>query len=159
MNRFRSPLAAGLLVLSASASAGLPGALRFSIAQDPDYDIVTISDARGRHIATINEIDFPNPVVYPAPDRRNVIVLGGISRQNDVDDTLVYFRLHLARNGSWSVLICRTEAPFRVTDSNDYRATARIAKSSLMRAVMGGKGIPGEQCKPAREIQKGSRTY
>ncbi|MDE2620109.1 MAG: hypothetical protein KGL54_08090 [Sphingomonadales bacterium] len=159
MNRFRSPLAAGLLLLSASASAGLPGALRFSIAQDPDYDIVTISDARGRHIATINEIDFPNPVVYPAPDRRNIIVLGGISGLYDIDDTLIYVRLHLARNGSWSVLNCETKTLFRITGSKDYRATARIAKSSLMRAVRGGKGVPGEQCKPAREIQKGSRTY
>ena len=162
MTIIRLIAAVWLMALAAPAQAKGP-ILRFSFATDPDYTVVMVRGLYGENIATINEVRFPRPVIYPAPDYDNAVIAAGVFASQDFgdDDTIIYMRLQRTRGRHWKVLQCVVTGLYPAPDHNaqDDVSATKIARTALVRALAARKPIPGEQCKPGEEIQKGSRVY
>lgn len=147
------------LMVPANAAAPL---LRFSFEEDPDYTVVNITGPHGEDIATLNENDFHNPVIYPAPDFDNAVIAGQTQFSDDPAyfDTLAYMLLRRVKGRHWAVLQCDTKRLFRIPEREDHGTRVdQIVRAALVRVLRQGKPIPGEKCEPAQEIQKGSRVY
>lgn len=167
MRRARWLIALAALGAGGAAASAAAPLLRFTFDSDEAYNIVSAYGRHGEHVATINEIHVSNPVIYPAPDMDNAIIAGDLLEQEYVPmhppvyDGMIYVRLRRTAARRWAVLECTATGFYRVqiNSSADERGVGRVARAALVALVKHGKPVPGEQCKPAREIQKGSRTY
>lgn len=155
--------AAACLIAQATPVQAKGPLLRFSFAKDPDYTVVMARGPHGEDVATINEIRFLRPVIYPAPDYDNAVIAGDVDQSQDFGDydTIIYVRLRRTGGQHWDVLLCKSIGLYRVPREGvkGPDSVSPIARAAFVRALKARRPIPGEKCQPAREIQKGSRTY